>query len=105
MVVYVDQNKLSVKPYQKPLNQYLYIPFNSYHPNHAKRKFINLKAELIRYVRLSLCLSNFLLTGCKIEDIPIISCQKFFLRFTTVHVASFCLELKTKPRCGLFSVF
>ena len=39
MVVYVDQEsptKLCVKPYQKPLNRYLYIPFNSYHPNHAK---------------------------------------------------------------------
>ena len=61
MVVYVDRTsptKLSTKPYQKPLNRYLYIPFNSYHPSHAKRSFI--KAELIRYVRLSSCLSAFL---------------------------------------------
>ena len=61
MVVYVDQGsptKLCVKPYQKPLNRYLYIPFISYHPNHAKRSFI--KAELIRYVRLSFCSSDFL---------------------------------------------
>ena len=61
MVVYVDPSfptKLSVRPYQKPLNRYLYIPFNSYHPNHAKKSFI--KAELIRYVRLSSCLSDFL---------------------------------------------
>ena len=61
MVVYVDPRnptKLSVRPYQKPLNRYLYIPFISYHPNHAKRSFI--KAELIRYVRLSSCLSDFL---------------------------------------------
>ena len=49
-------------PYQKPLNRYLYIPFNSYHPNHSKRSFI--KAELIRYVRLSSKVSDFL----KIRD-------------------------------------
>ena len=61
MVIFKDQDvpaKLVTKPFQKPLNRYLYIPFNSYHPSHSKRSFI--KAELIRYVRLSSKLSDFL---------------------------------------------
>lgn len=59
MVIRIEeQDKLSTMPYQKPLNRYLYIPFNSYHPSHSKRSFI--KAELIRYVRLSSRLHNFL---------------------------------------------
>ena len=53
-----NPTKLSMKSYQKPLNRYVYIPFNSYHPSHAKQSFI--KAELIRYVRLSSELSHFL---------------------------------------------
>ena len=44
--------------FSKPLNRYLYIPFNSYHPSHSKRSFI--KAEFIRYVRLSSKLLDFL---------------------------------------------
>ena len=60
MVVRVDQDNqlLSTVPFQKPLNRYLYIPFNSFHPSHSKRSFI--KAELIRYVRLSSKQSDFL---------------------------------------------
>ena len=61
MVICIDREsptKLVTLPYQKPLNRYLYIPFNSYHPSHSKRSFI--KAELIRYVRLSSKLSDFL---------------------------------------------
>ena len=65
MIICKDKDfptKLITKPYQKPLNRYLYIPFNSYHPNHSKKSFI--KAELIRYVRLSSKVSDFL----KIRD-------------------------------------
>ena len=47
-----------LRPFQKPLNRYLYIPYSSYHPAHAKKSFI--KAELIRYVRLSSQKSDFL---------------------------------------------
>ena len=60
-VVYMDPlnpTRLITRPFQKPLNRYLYIPFTSYHPRHAKRSFI--KAELIRYVRLSSKLSHFM---------------------------------------------
>lgn len=49
---------LIMLPYQKPLNRYLYIPFNSYHPSHAKRSFI--RGELLRYVRLSTRRCDFL---------------------------------------------
>ena len=61
MVIFKDQDvpsNLVTKPYQKSLNRYLYIPYNSYHPTHSKRSFI--KAELIRYVRLSSKLSDVL---------------------------------------------
>ena len=44
-------NQLRFKVYQKPMNRYLYIPFNSCHPFHVKRGFI--KGELIRYIRNS----------------------------------------------------
>ena len=36
---------------QKPLNKYLYIPFESFHPASSKRAFI--KGELMRYARNS----------------------------------------------------
>ena len=57
--IFKDGNSLAVKPYQKPLNRYLYIPFNSYHPSHTKASFIT--AELTRYVRLSSKKCDFLL--------------------------------------------
>ena len=54
----VNSSKHVTSPFQKPLNRYLYIPYTSYHPGHSKRSFI--KAELIRYARLSSRLSDFL---------------------------------------------
>ena len=42
-------NQLRFRAFQKPLNKYLYIPFDSNHPVSVKRAFI--KGELIRYVR------------------------------------------------------
>lgn len=44
-------NRLQFSTYQKPLNKYLYIPFESFHPASNKRAFI--KGELIRYARNS----------------------------------------------------
>jgi hypothetical protein len=40
---------LSTKIYQKPVNQYLYLPYNSYHTQKQKTGFI--KGECIRYAR------------------------------------------------------
>lgn len=51
LVVVHENGRLITQPYQKPLNRYLYLPYTSYHPTHAKKSFI--KAELLRYVRLS----------------------------------------------------
>ena len=85
MSVCVDHDnpsQLITRPYQKPLNRYLYIPFTSYHPTHAKRSFI--KAELIRYVRLSSRRSDFLIIR-----------KKFFHR----------LQNRGYPRCFLTKVF
>ena len=58
MVVCNENGVLTTRPYQKPLNRYLYILFTSYHPSHSKKSFI--KAELLRYIRLSSKKSGFL---------------------------------------------
>ena len=58
MEVCHENGCLTTRPYQKPLNRYLYLPFTSYHPNHSKKSFI--KAELLRYIRLSSKKSEFL---------------------------------------------
>ena len=47
-------NKLQFSTFQKPLNKYLYIPFESFHPASNKKAFI--RGELMRYTRNS---SNF----------------------------------------------
>ena len=39
---------LDMETYQKPMNKYLYVPFCSYHPVHAKTGFIT--SELKRYI-------------------------------------------------------
>ena len=48
MEVCHENGRLTIRPYQKPLNRYLYLPFTSYHPSHSKKSFI--KAELLRYI-------------------------------------------------------
>ena len=55
----VSDNKISLvtETFQKPLNTYAYIPFNSFHPRHCKKAFI--KGELIRYVKNSSNLKAF----------------------------------------------
>ena len=58
MEVCHENGRLTTRPYQKPLNRYLYLPFTSYHPSHSKKSFI--KAELLRYIRLSSKKSEFL---------------------------------------------
>ena len=47
---FLDQGFLDLKVYQKPINLYLYIAFNSDIPEHIKKAFI--KTELIRYCRI-----------------------------------------------------
>jgi len=59
LFIYKDntQRKLMVSTYQKPLNKYLYIPFESFHPTSNKKAFI--KGELMRYVRNSSTFVSF----------------------------------------------
>lgn len=52
-----DDNRISFKLYQKPLNKYLYIPFNSCHPTATKRGWI--KGELIRFRRNNSTFNDF----------------------------------------------
>lgn len=49
---------LDIQVHQKQLNMYLYMPYQSFHPYHAKLGFI--KAELQRFVRLSSAFKDYL---------------------------------------------
>jgi hypothetical protein len=49
---------LDISTHQKEMNKYLYIPYSSMHTDNAKKGFI--KTELIRYVRNSSSLSDFI---------------------------------------------
>jgi hypothetical protein len=51
------QFRLVTSVYQKPLNAYLYIPWNSCHSLSSKRAWV--KGELIRYVRICSCERDF----------------------------------------------
>ena len=48
---------LQYSTFQKPLNKYLYIPFESFHPTSNKKAFI--KGELMQYARNSSSFSSF----------------------------------------------
>ena len=50
-------NKLQYSTFQKPLNKYLYIPYESFHPASNKKAFI--KGELMRYARNSSTFRSF----------------------------------------------
>ena len=50
-------NTLQYSTFQKPLNKYLYIPFESFHPGSNKSAFM--KGELMHYARNSLTYSSF----------------------------------------------
>ena len=52
-----SSNVLQFSTFQKPLNKYLYIPFESFHPSSNKKAFI--KGELMRYVRNSSSFNSF----------------------------------------------
>lgn len=52
-----SMNVLQFSTFQKPLNKYLYIPFESFHPSTNKKAFI--KGELMRYARNSSSLNSF----------------------------------------------
>ena len=48
---------LQYSTFQKPINKYLYIPFESFHPTSKNRAFI--KGELVRYARNSSTFTSF----------------------------------------------
>ena len=45
----ISSSVLQFSTFQKPLNKYLYMPFESFHPSSNKNAFI--KGELMRYAR------------------------------------------------------
>jgi hypothetical protein len=60
VIIYKNiDNKIKFKLHQKKLNKYLYVPFNSCHPQHTFKGII--KTELIRYVRNNSYLQDFLI--------------------------------------------
>ena len=54
---FITTGKFDTKVYQKPHNAYLYIAFDSNHPEHNPAALI--KTELIRYVRICSDIENF----------------------------------------------
>ena len=50
-------NTLQYSTFQKPLNKYSYIPYESFHP--ASNKKACIKGELMRYARISLTFRSF----------------------------------------------
>ena len=51
---------LQYSTFRKPLNKYLYVPFESFHPTSSKKAFI--KGELMRYARNTSRFSSFTAT-------------------------------------------
>ena len=83
-------NVLQFSTFQKPLNKYLYIPFESFHPCSNKKAFI--KGELMRYARNSSTFRSFSETRDKfwkrlrLRDIPTDFCFRCFVKYVTVIV-------------------
>ena len=53
----ISSSVLQFSTFQKPLNKYLYIPLESFHPSSNKKAFI--KGELMRYARNSSSFKSF----------------------------------------------
>ena len=53
----ITSGVLHFSTFQKPLNKYLYIPYESFHPSSNKKAFI--KGELMRYARNSSSFKSF----------------------------------------------
>ena len=47
--IFIDTDRIATNLYQKPLNQFLYLPFSSFHPKHTLKGWIF--GELTRYQR------------------------------------------------------
>ena len=83
-----EKNTIQFCTFQKPLNKYLYIPFESFHPASNKRAFI--KGELMRYQEIAQ-ISQHLLThansfgnGSDYAVIPTIFCFRCFAKLNTL---------------------
>lgn len=57
LTIYIANNTLAVRPFQKPMNTYLYLPHFSCHPPHTFASFVT--AELKRFVRNSTTAEDF----------------------------------------------
>ena len=77
-----SSNVLQFSTFKKPLNKYLYIPFESFHPSSNKKAFI--KGELMRYARNSSSFNSFYETR-----------EKFWKRLRVIH-SSFCFHCYVK---------
>lgn len=56
----LPSGRLDLSVYQKPMSAYLYIPAHSDHAQHILRAWV--KGELIRYIKRSSCIDNYLTT-------------------------------------------
>ena len=94
---------LKFSTFQEPLNKYLYIPFESFHPYSGKKAFI--KGEVMRYARNSSYFNFFFRrlgkdsgSGYGWEGTQLHFCYHCFAKYNTATERSgFC----RKPRIGL----
>ena len=83
-----SSNVLQFSTFQKPLNKYLYIPFESFHLSSNKKAFI--KRELMSYVRNSSSFNSFYETREKfwkrlrVRGYPFRFCFHCFVKYDTV---------------------
>ena len=61
-----SSNVLQFSTFQKPLNKYLYIPFEWFHPSSNKKAFI--EGELMRYVGSTSSFNSFYETRKKVQE-------------------------------------
>ena len=95
---FFTERRLDIKLYQKPINQYLYLPYNSFHTRSARESFVT--GELMRFVRLNTSHTNFLADRQRFYDRlrarghPVAVLEKSFPKIVYSDRARF---LATKP--------
>ena len=86
---------LQYSTFQKPLNKYLYIPFESFHPTSNKKAFI--KGEPMRYARNSFSFSSF-------TETRLLFWKRLRLRcYLTQFLLPIFREISYSNRCKWFS--
>lgn len=57
LTIFKEDNKIQTRVYYKPMNRFLYLPYQSCHPVSVKKSFIS--GEILRYKRLNTTVFNY----------------------------------------------